>query len=152
MARAARIADRPSASSADRGLSDATDRPILVTRSMKLSQLLQGIDLKRPLIDADREIAMPCYDSRRAAPGAAFFAIRGEATDGNLFVEAAVERGAAAVVSENPRPASLGASVACTAREVKKASPRFSLARQNSLVSTQSRTPAGLGTSHGPKL
>jgi UDP-N-acetylmuramoyl-L-alanyl-D-glutamate--2,6-diaminopimelate ligase len=79
---------------------------------MKLSQLLQGIDLKRPLIDADREIAMPCYDSRRAAPGAAFFAIRGEATDGNRFVDAAVERGAVAVVSENPRPAALGANVA----------------------------------------
>ena len=129
MARAVRIADRPSASSADRGLSDATDRPILVTRSMKLSQLLQGIDLKRPLIDADREIAMPCYDSRRAAPGAAFFAIRGEATDGNLFVEAAVERGAIAVVSENPRPAALGANVAWA--EVADARKSLALAAAN---------------------
>ena len=112
MARAARIADRPSASSADRGLSGARDSPILVTRSMKLSQLLEGIELKRPLIDGERDIAAPCYDSRRVAAGAAFFAIRGEATDGNRFVDAAVERGAVAVISEMPRPATLRSNVA----------------------------------------
>jgi UDP-N-acetylmuramoyl-L-alanyl-D-glutamate--2,6-diaminopimelate ligase len=79
---------------------------------MKLSQLLEGVELKRPLIDAEREIAAPCYDSRRAVPGSAFFAIRGEATDGNRFVDAAAERGAVAVISEMPRPATHGSNVA----------------------------------------
>jgi UDP-N-acetylmuramoyl-L-alanyl-D-glutamate--2,6-diaminopimelate ligase len=79
---------------------------------MKLSQLLEGIELKRPLIDGERDIAAPCYDSRRVAAGAAFFAIRGEATDGNRFVDAAVERGAVAVISEMPRPAALLSNVA----------------------------------------
>jgi UDP-N-acetylmuramoyl-L-alanyl-D-glutamate--2,6-diaminopimelate ligase len=110
MARASRAADS-SARSAVLGLSDASERPILVNRSMKLSELLAGCELKSPLRDADREIAAPAYDSRRVAPGAAFFAIRGEATDGNRFVAAAVERGAVAVVSEMSRPATLGSNV-----------------------------------------
>ncbi|MGB6201054.1 MAG: UDP-N-acetylmuramoyl-L-alanyl-D-glutamate--2,6-diaminopimelate ligase [Candidatus Acidiferrales bacterium] len=79
---------------------------------MKLSELLAGCELKRPVLDADREIAAPTYDSRRVTPGAAFFAIRGEATDGNRFVSAAVERGVVAIVSEMPRPAALASNVA----------------------------------------
>ncbi|MGB6432032.1 MAG: UDP-N-acetylmuramoyl-L-alanyl-D-glutamate--2,6-diaminopimelate ligase [Candidatus Acidiferrales bacterium] len=110
-------------------LSGASRGPILVTRSMKLSQLLEGIELKRPLVDADREIVAPCYDSRRAAPGAAFFAIRGEVTDGNRFVAAAVERGAAAVVSETARPATLGSNVAWV--EVADARKSLALAAAN---------------------
>ena len=100
------------ARSAQLGLSDASERPILVQQSMKLSELLAGCEVKRPLLDADREIASLAYDSRRVAPGAAFFAIRGEATDGNRFVAAAVERGAVSIVSEMARPATLGANVA----------------------------------------
>jgi len=112
MARAARTADHPFERRAVLRLSDAPDSPILVTRSMKLSQLLEGIELKRPLIDGERDIAAPCYDSRRVAAGAAFFAIRGEATDGNRFVDAAVDRGAVAIISEMPQPAALRSSVA----------------------------------------
>jgi UDP-N-acetylmuramoyl-L-alanyl-D-glutamate--2,6-diaminopimelate ligase len=39
------------------------------------------------------------YDSRRVGRGDVFVAMRGEATDGNRFVEAAVAQGAAAVVT-----------------------------------------------------
>jgi UDP-N-acetylmuramoyl-L-alanyl-D-glutamate--2,6-diaminopimelate ligase len=42
------------------------------------------------------------YDSRRVGRGDVFVAMRGEATDGNRFVEAAVGQGAAAVVTDSP--------------------------------------------------
>ena len=43
-----------------------------------------------------------CTDSRRVSPGALFFAMGGLRTDGNLYIEEAIHRGAAAVVSESP--------------------------------------------------
>jgi len=50
-------------------------------------------------------IASVEYDSRRVSPEALFVAVRGLATDGNRFIGQAIERGAAAVASENPAPA-----------------------------------------------
>src|SRR5437868_7330877 len=44
------------------------------------------------------------YDSRRVGRGDVFVAMRGEATDGNRYIEAAVAQGAAAVVTDS-RPA-----------------------------------------------
>ena len=41
------------------------------------------------------------YDSRRIAPGSLFVAMRGETTDGNRYIEQAVARGAAAVVTDS---------------------------------------------------
>jgi UDP-N-acetylmuramoyl-L-alanyl-D-glutamate--2,6-diaminopimelate ligase len=41
------------------------------------------------------------YDSRRVGRGDVFVAMRGEATDGNRFVEAAIAQGAAAVVTDS---------------------------------------------------
>jgi UDP-N-acetylmuramoyl-L-alanyl-D-glutamate--2,6-diaminopimelate ligase len=47
------------------------------------------------------------YDSRRVKPGMVFVAMRGESSDGNRFIDQAVQAGAVAVVtdsaSENPR-------------------------------------------------
>jgi len=48
------------------------------------------------------EVAGVEYDSRRVHPGAAFVAMRGGATDGNFYVEAAIAQGAAAVVTDSP--------------------------------------------------
>jgi len=48
------------------------------------------------------------YDSRRVRPGQVFVAMRGEATDGNRYLKAAIAAGAAAVVTDSdsqPRPA-----------------------------------------------
>lgn len=42
------------------------------------------------------------YDSRRITAGDVFVAMRGGTTDGNRFVEAAVQNGAAAVVTDSP--------------------------------------------------
>jgi UDP-N-acetylmuramoyl-L-alanyl-D-glutamate--2,6-diaminopimelate ligase len=48
----------------------------------------------------DREITGITYDSRRVMPGNLFVAVRGERTDGHRFVDAAIDRGALAVVLE----------------------------------------------------
>jgi UDP-N-acetylmuramoyl-L-alanyl-D-glutamate--2,6-diaminopimelate ligase len=44
------------------------------------------------------------YDSREVAPGHVFVALRGLHTDGSFFVRQAVDRGAVAIVSEEPSP------------------------------------------------
>ena len=41
-----------------------------------------------------------CFDSRQAAPGSCFFAIRGTQADGHQYIAQALERGASAVVCE----------------------------------------------------
>ena len=41
------------------------------------------------------------YDSRRVGRGDVFVAMRGDATDGNRYIEAAVAQGAAAVVTDS---------------------------------------------------
>lgn len=50
--------------------------------------------------NADAEIKSLAYDSRQVTPGTLFFAVPGGQTDGHVFVPQALERGAAAVVSE----------------------------------------------------
>ncbi len=54
--------------------------------------------------DGRRELAGVAYDSRRVAPGMAFVALRGLKADGLSFVPEAMQRGAAVIVSESPRP------------------------------------------------
>jgi UDP-N-acetylmuramoyl-L-alanyl-D-glutamate--2,6-diaminopimelate ligase len=44
------------------------------------------------------------YDSRTVAPGAVFVALKGQHADGTSFAKQAIERGAAAIVSEQPAP------------------------------------------------
>jgi len=77
---------------------------------MPLARVLRGLEVSEQRVvtrHGDREISGIAYDSRRAAPGYLFVAIQGEKTDGNLFVAEAVARGAAAVLSEQPRPPEL---------------------------------------------
>jgi UDP-N-acetylmuramoyl-L-alanyl-D-glutamate--2,6-diaminopimelate ligase len=52
--------------------------------------------------DGAVDVTEVTYDSRRAGPGTLFVAVRGLATDGNQFVDAARRKGATAVASENP--------------------------------------------------
>lgn len=67
---------------------------------MKLSELVETV---KPLAIAgslDREITGITYDSRRVLPGHLFVAVRGVHTDGQRFVDAAIDRGALAIMSE----------------------------------------------------
>lgn len=70
---------------------------------MRLSELIQATG--QPLVvsgDAEVDIISLCYDSRTVKPGALFFALKGVAADGHLFIAAAVNSGAAAVILEDP--------------------------------------------------
>lgn len=53
----------------------------------------------------DKSVGVSCIitDSRRVVPGALFVALEGLHTSGSLYVEEAIDRGAAAIVSELPR-------------------------------------------------
>ena len=69
---------------------------------MKLAQLLSCLSGARVTGDSDLEIAGLHYDSRQVSPGGVFFALRGVKSDGCAFVEAAVQGGAVAIVTELP--------------------------------------------------
>src|SRR5947209_451828 len=72
---------------------------------MNFSELLRG--LGAPL-GGDPQILGLDYDSRRVRTGWLFVAMRGESTDGNRYIDAALKNGAVAVVTdsqmERPRP------------------------------------------------
>jgi UDP-N-acetylmuramoyl-L-alanyl-D-glutamate--2,6-diaminopimelate ligase len=73
---------------------------------VRLSELVARLPGAALHGDPALEVSQVTYDSRRAAPGAVFVAIRGLASDGNDFVEHARRKGAVAVVSERePRGA-----------------------------------------------
>jgi UDP-N-acetylmuramoyl-L-alanyl-D-glutamate--2,6-diaminopimelate ligase len=71
-------------------------------KSMELEQLVR--QLRDPIVTGslDRRIVSLCYDSREANPGSLFVAIRGNVLDGHSFIEQAIDRGAIAIVSEEP--------------------------------------------------
>jgi UDP-N-acetylmuramoyl-L-alanyl-D-glutamate--2,6-diaminopimelate ligase len=53
---------------------------------------------------AGRRVTSVVHDSRDAAPGAVFVAVRGLRTDGAAFALQAISRGAVAVIAETPAP------------------------------------------------
>ena len=67
---------------------------------MKLSELLQGVEVLASTAPAAWEITGVAYDSRQVQPGNAFVAISGFATDGNRYISKAMDRGACLVVTE----------------------------------------------------
>ena len=74
---------------------------------MLLKDLLGGVPLTSPL-PADLlavDVSGLSYDSRKVGPNFLFFAFPGAKTDGAQFANAAVAKGAIAVVSDRPKPA-----------------------------------------------
>jgi UDP-N-acetylmuramoyl-L-alanyl-D-glutamate--2,6-diaminopimelate ligase len=72
---------------------------------MTLSDLLKAVPniVDDSAVTSDPAITAPiCEDSRAVQPGGLFVARRGKSTDGHIYIPAAVERGAAAVVGEYP--------------------------------------------------
>jgi UDP-N-acetylmuramoyl-L-alanyl-D-glutamate--2,6-diaminopimelate ligase len=67
---------------------------------MKLRELLRGVTVRASRGDLDVEIASITADSRLVVPGALFVAVPGFKTDGANFIDAAISKGAAAIVSE----------------------------------------------------
>ena len=66
---------------------------------MKLKDLLEGLEILAFNTDLEQEIPAVTYDSRKVTPGSLFVAITGFATDGNLYIPMALEKGAVAVVT-----------------------------------------------------
>jgi UDP-N-acetylmuramoyl-L-alanyl-D-glutamate--2,6-diaminopimelate ligase len=58
---------------------------------------------------SDAAVTGIAYDSRTVAAGQVFVALKGVHADGSAFVRQAIQRGAAAVVSERPAPADVAA-------------------------------------------
>ena len=69
---------------------------------MKLDQILSGVETLACTASPEREIADIRYDSRAVTPGDLFVAVPGFAADGHKFIPMAVEKGAAAVLCEQP--------------------------------------------------
>lgn len=69
------------------------------SRRIELSKLLGGSAILTARGPANPIIRALCVDSRRASPGAVFFALPGERHDGLSFAAEAVSRGAVAVVA-----------------------------------------------------
>lgn len=72
---------------------------------MKLADIIDSIHIKSVSGSLDLEIDEICFDSRKARKGSVFCALPGVNADGNDFVEAALEAGADAIISEQPYPA-----------------------------------------------
>jgi len=69
---------------------------------MRLHEILKHLCEPAHMPPANPEIAGIVYDSRAVTPGALFVAYRGFHTDGHAYIPQALERGAAAVVYEDP--------------------------------------------------
>lgn len=69
---------------------------------MRLHEMLKHLGGPAHMPPANPEITGVVYDSRAVTPGALFVAYRGFHTDGHAYIPHALERGAAAVVYEDP--------------------------------------------------
>jgi UDP-N-acetylmuramoyl-L-alanyl-D-glutamate--2,6-diaminopimelate ligase len=66
---------------------------------MKFLQVLDGAEVLSQ--SGDPDVIGVEYDSRRVKPGSLFVAMKGEATDGNRFIDKAIANGAVAIVSDS---------------------------------------------------
>ena len=74
---------------------------------MRLQELLSRLtvqSLQEPVKEMNPEIRSLDYDSRRVKEGSLFFAVEGERTDGHLYIDEALRRGAVAVASQREPP------------------------------------------------
>src|SRR5262245_49435481 len=74
---------------------------------MKLDEMLRGVPTPAPVPSVP--VTGLQYDSRKLSRGEVFFAFPGERVDGHQFIPQAVEKGAAAIVSERPPDAGIQA-------------------------------------------
>ena len=69
---------------------------------MKLYELLDGVSLTGGSASWEMEISSISCDTRDIRPGALFVALPGGKTDGHLYISAALDRGASAVLCQRP--------------------------------------------------
>src|ERR1700693_3506809 len=94
---------------------------------MTFQQLLDGAEVLAQ--SGDPGVSSVEYDSRRVRRGCVFVAMRGESSDGNRFIDQAIQAGAVAVVTdsakEEPRPDVGWAVVANGRRALARVSANF---------------------------
>jgi UDP-N-acetylmuramoyl-L-alanyl-D-glutamate--2,6-diaminopimelate ligase len=94
---------------------------------MTFQQLLDGAEVLAH--SGDPGVTNVEYDSRRVKPGSVFVALRGESSDGNKFIDQAIQSGAVAVVTdsaeEKPRPGVAWAIVPQGRRALARISANF---------------------------
>jgi UDP-N-acetylmuramoyl-L-alanyl-D-glutamate--2,6-diaminopimelate ligase len=66
----------------------------------RLSALTQGVKAVSSVVESDEVVRSITADSRKVVPGTLYFAVKGLRSDGNKFVDEAIEKGAVGVVSE----------------------------------------------------
>ena len=67
---------------------------------MKLSEVVQGIDIIDQYGNMEVDIKDIVYDSRKVTPGCIFICITGFKLDGHLYIEEAIKKGAVAAIIE----------------------------------------------------
>lgn len=94
---------------------------------MNFSELLRGLSVMHQ--GGNPQILGLDYDSRRVKPGWAFVAMRGQATDGNRYIDSALKNGAVAVVTDSSaepaRPGLAWAGVSHGRRALAQAAANF---------------------------
>ena len=94
---------------------------------MTFQQVLDGAEVLAR--SGDPGVSSVEYDSRRVKPGCVFVAMRGESSDGNRFIDQAIQAGAVAVVTdsatEKPRPGVAWAVVPHGRRALARVSANF---------------------------
>ena len=68
---------------------------------MKLSKVLENIEILESKGDLEIDITNIAYDSRKIFEGGLFFAIKGFTLDGTKFIDSSIENGAIAIVVES---------------------------------------------------
>ncbi|MGB8065854.1 MAG: UDP-N-acetylmuramoyl-L-alanyl-D-glutamate--2,6-diaminopimelate ligase [Candidatus Sulfotelmatobacter sp.] len=67
---------------------------------MTFQHLLDGAEVLSQ--SGNPDVSSVEYDSRRVKPGCAFVAMRGETSDGNRFIDQAIQAGAVAIITDAP--------------------------------------------------
>lgn len=78
---------------------------------MRLSSLLEELKYTCIQGDLDKDISEVTYDSRKVKEGALFICIKGAVADGHRFVPQVCEKGATALITEEPVQAPAGVTV-----------------------------------------
>lgn len=86
-------------------------RPAQIIRK-PLAAVLVNVDARLPSEAGEIEIRQVACDSRKVESRGLFFAVHGSKADGNAFIRDVVSRGAAAIASREPVPATLPRTVA----------------------------------------
>jgi UDP-N-acetylmuramoyl-L-alanyl-D-glutamate--2,6-diaminopimelate ligase len=97
-------------------------------RTKNLSQVLNGIETVTSFTKS-AEIHQIVCDSRKVRAGAIFFALRGAKENGQAFIDDAIQRGAVALVSDEPLTGVIPSGV--TAIQVREARKALAMASAN---------------------